>query len=267
MNATRIWALGTAVVIAAILGLGYLLGIAPLLGAAAIADGQRAEVEQNNLAQSALLASMKADYDRLDEIQEEIDALRVSMPSEVDSDFVYAYLAGIQLGSGAVVDTILTGQAVPYGQATGTDGGVTAEAAPAADDPAATGAAAAPTAIEGLYTVPVTLTFTSATSFDQVMAFAAAMQLGPRVFLVTAIQRSVTEEGVGTITAFMFVISHPDESPGSTFGENAEAIKSFPTPRIPVWGEQDPDDAAPAPTPTPTAEPQPSASPTPTPTP
>ncbi len=38
MNANRIFALGTVIVIAAVLGLGWLVGLSPLLTAAELAD-------------------------------------------------------------------------------------------------------------------------------------------------------------------------------------------------------------------------------------
>jgi hypothetical protein len=262
MNANRIFALVTALVIAAVLGLGWLLGLSPLLAAAAQADQDRIAVEQTNLAQQATLASMKADFDRLDEIEGDLQALRVAIPNEVDSDWIYWYLDGIQRGTGAFVESITIGAAAPYGQ--------TAEAAeaPAADAAPTSGVAQ----FEGLYTVPVTITFVKDVLAPDIVAFAGSMQHGPRIFLVTAITRPASSDGTaGTITAYMFVMADRDDTPGASAGSHDDALAGYSVPPVKLWGSQDPDaeDSAPSPTPTPeeTETPDPSGSPTPTPTP
>ena len=71
MNANRIFAIGTAIAIAAILGLAWLVGLSPLLAAAALADQDRVVVEQNNAAQQARLANMKSDFDTFNRIYAE----------------------------------------------------------------------------------------------------------------------------------------------------------------------------------------------------
>lgn len=249
MTANRIFAIVTVLVIAAVLGLGWLLGVSPLLAAAAQADQERIAVEQTNLAQQATLASMKAEFDRLDEIEDELQALRVAIPNEVDSDTIYSYLAGIQFGSGASVESITTDAAVPYGQ--------TAETAAASEsgEAAATSGAAQ---FDGLYTVPVTITFVKGVSVEEIIAFAAAMQNGPRIFLVTAITRPASSDGsAGTITAYMFVLADRDDSPGASTGSHDEALAEYSVGTIAPWGQQDvdADDQAATPTPTPTPTP------------
>ena len=264
----RIWAIGAAIVIVGILGLGYLLGVSPLLSQAAAADAQRTSVEQSNQAQLALLAQMKGDYDRLDELTEQVGALRLSIPGEVDSDVIFSYLGGIQVGTGAPVDSILIGEAQTYGMPTATDG-TTAPAtteAPAATD-AAADPAAPPATVPGvadLYTVPVTITFQAGTPASQVLAFAGAMQNGPRLFLVTSIAREASSEASATITAFMFVIADADDTPGAAGDALDEALKNFAIPTVGLWPQKT--GATPEPTESATPEPTDSATPAPTPT-
>jgi hypothetical protein len=257
VNATRIFGLVTAIAIAAILGLGWLLGLSPLLTAAAQAEDERALVEQNNLAQQATLAAMKADFERLDEIEAQIEAFRVAIPNEVDSDVIYDYLSRIQ-GGVPMVEMITTGEAVPYGQVDGApDEGADPSQAPV-------GVAQ----FDGLYTVPVTIDFVKGTPAEAIIAFAGAMQNAPRIFLVTAITRPVGSDGsAGTITAYMFVLAARDDTPGASAGQHDPALDGDISGFGP-WGKSG-GSSAPSPTPTTseTETPAPSDSPTPTPTP
>jgi hypothetical protein len=259
----RIWALATLLVIAAVVILGWLLGVSPLLNAAAAADADRVTVEQNNQAQTVALAQMKADFERLDELQTQIDSLKLSIPNEVDSDYLYSYLSGLDALS--IIDDVNTGEAQVYGIATPADGSATV--APATTDPATGDPAAVPATVPGvenLYTVPVTITFRKGVTGDLILAYAGLLQNGPRIFVITKIGREVGVETSGTITAYMFVISAPDDSPGSTFGEYVDLLKNVKPMVIKPWG---PDGTAPLPTPTESATPDPSGTETPTPTP
>jgi hypothetical protein len=258
MNTNRIFAIGTAVAIAAILGLGWLVGLSPLLASAAQADQERLLVEQTNQVQQATLASMKADFERLDEIEADLYALRVAIPSEVDSDVIYDYLARIQAAVPTRVESIVTGEALPYG--------VSVDAPDAA--PGEAGETAGVAQFEGLYTVPVTITFPKGTSVTDAIALAGALQNGPRIFLVTAITRPASSDGsAGTLTAFMFVMSERDETPGSSAGDHDPSLDKYTRGAIARWGSDG--EVIPTPTPTPgeTETPAPTDSPSPTPTP
>ena len=257
MNANRIFAIVTAVAIAAILGLGWFLGVSPLLSAAALADQERLVVEQTNAAQQATLAAMMSDFQRLDEIEAELEALRVAVPNEVDSDVVYDYLARIQSGVPVTVLKVTTGEAIPYGQALD-----------AAEGQAPEGTTAGVAQFEGLYTLPITIDFQKGTTVPEIIAFAGAMQNGPRIFLVSAITRPASSDGsAGTITAYMFVMAERDETPGSSAGDHDESLDKYTRGAIARWGSDG--EVIPTPTPTPgeTDTPAPTDSPSPTPTP
>jgi hypothetical protein len=258
VNATRIFGLVTAIVIAAILGLGWLLGLSPLLNAASQADEERALVEQNNLAQQATLAGMKADFERLDEIEAEIEAFRVAIPNEVDSDLIYDYLARIQGAVATSVEKITTGEAVPYGQV---------DSVPADDGGDPSQAPVGVAQFDGLYTVPVTIDFLKGTPAEEIIAFAGAMQNGPRIFLVTAITRPVgSDASAGTITAYMFVLAERDDTPGVSAGDHDPVLDTYTRGVVGPWGKAG-GPSAPSPTPSETGTPAPSDSPSPTPTP
>lgn len=247
MNSKRIWTLIGALVAGAVLVLGWFVGLSPLLSQAATADAEREEVEQVNATELAKLEQMKAQYSKIGSLRVSLANLRVSLPAEADTDFVYGLLGGIQGSTGANVATITTGEAVPYGAA---DASATAESA-----------SGAVSSVPSLYTVPLTVTFDSVET-AKVLAFADAMQSSPRLFLVTG----VTGDGAGssTITAYMFVL-YDENAPrgaaaqayaGSVPGVTKSKPAAVPEPQVTESPAPEDDEEGegedPTPTPTPT---------------
>jgi hypothetical protein len=258
VNANRIWALGTAVAIVAVLALGYLLGVQPMLNRLDSAKAELVSTEATNTAQEATLAMMKAQYENLDELRDELEVLRISIPGVPDSDFVYHLIADYAVIAGATIDSITLGEAQPYGAgvAASTDGTAPAEAV---------------ASIENLYTIPVTIAIRGESAVPG-LAFVSAMQRGPRLFLVTSYSAGTGEEGsesgseIGTITGYMFVLADPTATPEDA--ANAYIDHPFdPLKFTKPLSSNDHETPAPAPTPTGTETPDPSGSATPTPTP
>jgi len=238
MNGMRIWTIATVVVIGAILGLGWLIGVSPLLAQAAASEQERVTVEATNAAQAATLAQMKSEFDNIDELQDDLELLHTSIPSTVDSNVVYALLAEYQTSSGAVPALISLGEAIQYGvPAPGPDA--------TTEDTPVSGAAPSGALASSLYQVPVSITF-SQTSLESVMAFVSAMQHGPRLFLITSVSSTLE---TSTITGYLFVI-HDGTTPVAEVADGGT-----PAPVV-----------TPAPTETAVSDPSGSASPTPTPT-
>lgn len=247
MTGTRIWALGTAVVIIAVLALGYLLGISPMLARLSAAELELANAEANNQVQLGTLQVMKAQFEDLEALEDELEVLRIAIPGAIDTDFIYGLLAGYQTATGTNVTGITTGEAQPYGAPT--DAEATTEAV---------------ASIPNLYTVPVTITFSDNTA-SQVLSFVAAMQRGPRLFLVTSVTGSGSDGAEGgstsaTVTAFMFVLADP----AATADDATEALLEH---GFDATQAATPIGPKPTPTATPTPTPTPSESATPTPTP
>ncbi len=248
MTGTRIWALGTAVVIIAVLALGYLLGISPMLARLSAAELELANAEANNQVQLGTLQVMKAQFEDLEALEDELEVLRIAIPGAIDTDFIYSLLAGYQSATGTNVTGITTGEAQPYGAPTDAEGSAEASAEAVASIP-------------NLYTVPITITFTDNTA-GQVLSFVAAMQRGPRLFLVTSVTGSGASEGGGntsTVTAFMFVLADPS----ATADDATEALLEH---GFDATQAATPIGPKPTATPTPTPTPSESATPTPTPT-
>lgn len=245
MTGTRIWALGTAVVIVAVLALGYLLGVSPMLTRLSAAEQELASTEASNQAQQTTLQVMKTQYEDLESLENDLEVLRISIPGAIDSDFVYGLLDGYQQGTMTHVTAITTGEAQPYGVA------VDGQPIVTEGEPAATGSAAIP----NLYTVPVTITF-SDTPTALVLAYVASLQRGPRLFLVTSLASGEGENGgaTSTVTAFMFILADPNADPTDA----QDALTEHPFDFTQVANPLGPKPAStPTPTPTPTGTPAP----------
>ena len=149
MNAQRLWALVTAIVVVAVLGMGWLLGVSPLLAAASDADDQREAAEATNVAQAATLVELRAKFENVEEYRIELDALRETIPASSDIEAFYAQMSQTADDVEVTITTLTAGEPQLYG--TGADGApiVVAEGAQVAA-PAPTGRAA-----EALYVIPV----------------------------------------------------------------------------------------------------------------
>ena len=81
MNTNRIWVLGSVVIIVVILAATWFLGVSPQLATAALSTSDRVAVEAQNTVAQSTVASLKAQYENIDELTAELDAARVGMPS------------------------------------------------------------------------------------------------------------------------------------------------------------------------------------------
>src|SRR5690606_22632990 len=95
MTASRLWTVGAVALIAAILALGWFLGIAPLLAQKAAADAERANVEAQTALQQAQLQIMKTDFENLDEILADLEPLTTSIPPYEGVELFAAYVSGV----------------------------------------------------------------------------------------------------------------------------------------------------------------------------
>lgn len=235
MNAQRLWGLVTAIVIAAVLGLGWLLGVSPLLAVASDADAQREAAEATNLAQEATLVELRTKFENVDQYQLELAELRETLPASSEIEAFYAQLSRMADDVEVRILGVTTGQPRLYGT---TDDGSTVALA---DDATAVAPPPSGRAAEALYVVPVSITVQNKP--DEVFDFVRALQQSTRVTLVTnvAFVGGYTGDPSGTITAYIFVMHDPSYDPDAPAPDEVE----------------------------PTAEPsaEPTATPTPTPTP
>jgi Tfp pilus assembly protein PilO len=267
MRSPRTWHLIAVLAVLVIVALGWFLGASPLLQQAAAADQSRAQVQQQNAQQRTVLASMRGQYDKLDELQAQMASLQLSVPGTADLDDFFDQVAAIASASGASITSITAGEAQPYGLTAGGSGTPaksaasstpqpTSSATPAASAtpaPAATAAApvaAAPKTPTGdlaskLYVVPIDISLSSGPS--QVTAFVNGLQTGKRLILVSSMAYTSSPAG-GTVSGFVFVVHDPSASAASPSPTSSPTSTGVATPApTPSSTNRTP---GPAPTPT-----------------
>lgn len=198
----RMVAFGAILLSAAIVALGWFLGVSPRLADAAAADGERQDVQSQNEGLEAQLVQLRADYERIDELRAEVSELRASIPDIADYAGFVSELNALSGSTGAAVHRLTIGDASWYATQLA-DAPVTADpVAPPAGSASADGAAAAeaPAAesVEGPIPVPIDTTLINGSNFvaipvtieltadyDQSMALMTALQADKRLFLVT----------------------------------------------------------------------------------
>lgn len=199
MTATRIWTFGAVALIAAVLALGWFLGISPLLTQKAAADAERAGVEAQTAAQQAQLQIMKADYDNLDGILAELEPLEASIPSSEGVELFAGYVSSVAAAHELTVTSYVAAE-MPYGGAV-----VEGEAATTSSG---TGGPALTTAAGTVYALPITIGFEgSPEAFTDAVR---ALQTGPRLFLVQNVSFSRGTAGgtpTATVVGYLFMIT------------------------------------------------------------
>lgn len=199
MTATRIWTIGAVALIAAILALGWFLGIAPLLAQKATADAERAGVEAQTAAQQAALQIMKADFENLDTILADLKPLETSIPSYEGVELFAAYVSAVAAQHGVGVSTYVAAE-MPYGGAV-----VEGEAATTSSG---TGGPALTTAAGTVYALPITIGFEGTP--EALTDVVRVLQNGPRLFLVqnvTFARGSAGASPTASVTGYLFLLT------------------------------------------------------------
>jgi Tfp pilus assembly protein PilO len=221
MSANRIWVFGAAVVILAIVVLGWMLGISPKLAEADAASGDREAVEQQNDQQEAVLVVLREQFENLDDLKRQLKELQGELPDAPKVESFIEYATGVADSSGVVISNIKADEPVAYGYdpAAPPPPAPAPSATPAPTDGATadgTGAAAVPTTPApavvqpaALYSIGISIEVQG--SPEQVMAFSKQLQDGKRIFLPTAVAFSSGSAGVmgGTVTGYLFVLGSP----------------------------------------------------------
>ena len=110
----RMVAFGAILLSAAIVALGWFLGVSPRLADAAAADGERQDVQSQNEGLEAQLVQLRADYERIDELRAEVGELRASIPDIADYAGFVSELNALSGSTGAAVHRLTIGDASWY---------------------------------------------------------------------------------------------------------------------------------------------------------
>ncbi len=114
MNVTRLWAVISAVLVVAIGGFGFFVGIQPQLDAAARADRERSAVQDQNAIYEITLASLREEAENLPELRAALAEARVSIPANANLSTFLQQLSDLAAAAGVTVSSITTAEAVGF---------------------------------------------------------------------------------------------------------------------------------------------------------
>ncbi|GGE81935.1 hypothetical protein [Mycetocola zhadangensis] len=218
MDKTKIWVLGSAIVMIGVLALGWFTGIDPLLQAKATTDEQRVAVEAQNQATEVVIAKLKKDFESIDELKVELAGLRSSIPADGQLPGFLSQLDSLAAGSATKVTDLTVSEAIPYtapatsvvvveepvegdAEAASTEG----EADEAVEAPEAPAAPLAPPTItdpritsENFVAIPVDVTVEGDRAGAR--AFIDGLQHGTRLFMATSITMKPMDDKPGQYT-------------------------------------------------------------------
>lgn len=195
---------------------GFFLGVQPHLAQAASDRTDQVSVDATNRTTAAELARLKDRAKSLPAMKAELAELTTSVPSSANMSSFYGAVDGVAARAGVKVSAITTSDAVAYTApvAASTAAG-TEDSSASATDEATDEATPEPTAAStGAATGPVTDTAISAAnfsaipvsvsvdgSFDQALSFVGGMQDGARLFLVTTVSSSISQDSTDPAAA------------------------------------------------------------------
>lgn len=230
MDKNRLWVLGSVLAMAAILALGFVLGIQPQLKAASLANADRAAVEAANAEQAVVLAQLKEDFAGIDAVRSELAPLAISVPSGTEMPAFVKQLSELAVQSQVTLTAITVADALAYAPVVAPVVAAPVAEAPdegaeAASEPVPTEEAAAPVSTAGV--PPVTDPRITASNFaslgvqitikgdyNRVLDFVNGLQNGPRLVLVS---------GLSTVAAVPTAAA-----PAADSGANPEAVAPAP---------------------------------------
>ncbi|PZE69712.1 hypothetical protein [Curtobacterium sp. MCBD17_021] len=186
---------------------GFFLAVQPQLAQASDAHEQRSTVEANNAVSRTELDRLRAQAEKLPEMEARLKQLRASVPEGSDVAGFIDEIDRVASQAGVVVASYTTSDAVPYAPPAAAEPAPTAaDTSTAASTPSATAAATAPAApsvttdptiTSGNFSVvPVTVAVNG--TFDEALRFVSGLQSGKRLFLITAVSSTQQSGDDGT---------------------------------------------------------------------
>jgi Tfp pilus assembly protein PilO len=191
---------------------GFFLGVQPHLAQAASDRTDQVSVDATNRTTAAELARLKDRAKSLPAMKAELAELTTSVPSSANMSSFYGAVDGVAARAGVKVSAITTSDAVAYtapvaaSTAAGTEDSSASATDEATPEPtaASTGAATGPVtdpaiSAANFSAIPVSVSVDG--SFDQALSFVGGMQDGARLFLVTTVSSSISQDSTDPAAA------------------------------------------------------------------
>lgn len=106
MSLLRLWVIGAVFVSLLVLGLGYLVGVAPRLAEAAAADSERQDVELVNVGYEATLLELQQLSENLPALEAELAALRQEIPEAPELSTLLGQLNDLAEAAGVEISEV-----------------------------------------------------------------------------------------------------------------------------------------------------------------
>ncbi|MCS6561658.1 MULTISPECIES: hypothetical protein [Curtobacterium] len=191
---------------------GFFLGVQPHLAQAASDRTDQVSVDATNRTTAAELARLKDRAKSLPAMKAELAELSASVPSSANMSSFYGAVDSVAARAGVKVSAITTSDAVAYTApvpattAAGTEDPSASATDEATPEPTATptGSATAPVtdpaiSAANFSAIPVSVSVDG--SFDQALSFVGGLQDGARLFLVTTVSSSVSQDSTDPAAA------------------------------------------------------------------
>jgi len=170
MNASRLWTIGSILVIVVIVAGTWFVGISPQLASASAANDSRAAVEAQNEVHEATLLSLEKQFDDIEALRAELAEARKAVPADAGLPELFRQVHRTAAANGVTVSALAFADPTPYVPLEG-----------AALDPEV--AAAMVSASSGSFLV-ISVDVTVLGPYQDVMAFVTNLQSGERLMLV-----------------------------------------------------------------------------------
>jgi Tfp pilus assembly protein PilO len=240
VDKNRLWVIGILLVIGAVVGLGWLLGISPKLSEVRLAQADRDTTLAQNSAYELQVIALKKQFEKIDELTDELAAIQLAVPSSGEIPALIDELNSIAASSQVVITGFTQNDAQAYDPALlvvtapaagaptpAPTSGATPSPAPSNAANAATEAATAgvvPVAgadprLTSANFIAIPLSITATGPYDRVLDFVSGIQHGRRLLLINALSTVSTADGAaagtvtGTITAFAYVLDSNTAAP------------------------------------------------------
>lgn len=187
MNKNKTWVMGAVLAIVLIIGGGWLVGIRPQMSAIADANQKRATVQLQNATSQALLVKLRKDYEGIDKLNQQLNLLRVAVPSSAQISTFVTELNTLASSHQIIVKSISVSDAKPYSPSVATTG----SAQSAATNSKITSA--------NFILIPVQLSVSG--PYAKVLDFVHQVQIGSRLFFVSMLSSSGSTDTKGTANA------------------------------------------------------------------
>ena len=210
MKENRIWFTAAAFVSILAIGLGWLIGIAPVLATSSAARQNLSNVEIQNRLNGLLLERLRRDYEGIDELRVKRASLRESVP---DSSKISTFVKELNLLAGStqvLVKTIVVNDAKPY-----TPISVGMES----DGKAGEGSSLTNPQITTANFIVLPIQFSLIGRYSKVLNFIQQVQNGQRLFLISNLT-SHKSTGPGNASAV------PSKADANTTGRASEIVEA-----------------------------------------